>query len=118
MNITKSNPINIKHDPPDVSYVVNGAKFNYRVCGIMIHDGKLLAMHDERSPYYYLPGGRVKMGETAEHAILREIEEELNITPRIVRPLWLNQGFFLKQRSQTFLRALHYKRSLNDHETQ
>lgn len=94
MNITKSNPINTKLDPPDVSYVVNGAKFNYRVCGIMIHDGKLLAMHDERSPYYYLPGGRVKMGETAEHAILREIEEELNITPRIVRPLWLNQGFF------------------------
>ncbi len=51
-------------------------------------------MHDERSPYYYLPGGRVKMGETAEHAVLREIEEELAITPRIVRPLWLNQSFF------------------------
>ena len=34
------------------------------------------------------------MGETAEQAVIREIEEELKITPRIIRPLWLNQGFF------------------------
>lgn len=80
--------------PSDISYVIGNSKFNYRVCGIMINAGKILAMHDERSPYYYLPGGRVKMGETAEQAVLREVEEELNITPRIIRPLWLNQGFF------------------------
>lgn len=78
----------------DISYVVGNSKFNFRVCGIIIHDGKILAMHDERSPYYYLPGGRVKVGETAECAIVREIEEELCITPRIIRPLWLNQSFF------------------------
>ncbi len=78
----------------DISYTAGMAKFNYRVCGIMINGGKVLAMHDERSPYYYLPGGRVKMGETAERAVLREIGEELGIAARIVRPLWLNQGFF------------------------
>ncbi|MBP5311407.1 MAG: NUDIX domain-containing protein [Clostridia bacterium] len=80
--------------PSDISYVIGDSKFNYRVCGIMIHEGKILAMRDERSPYYYLPGGRVKIGETAERAIVREIYEELGITPRITRPLWLNQGFF------------------------
>ncbi len=51
-------------------------------------------MHDERSPYYYLPGGRVEMNESAEHAVIREMQEELNITPKIIRPLWLNQAFF------------------------
>ena len=78
----------------DISYVSGREKFNYRVCAVMISGGKILAMHDERSPYFYLPGGRVGMGETAEHAVVREVEEELNVTPGIIRPLWLNQSFF------------------------
>ncbi|MDE6658861.1 MAG: NUDIX domain-containing protein [Eubacterium sp.] len=78
----------------DISFKVDNEKFNYRVCAMMISDGKILAMHDERSPYFYLPGGRVEMGETAEQAVIREVQEELGITPKIVRPLWLNQSFF------------------------
>lgn len=78
----------------DISFKHENQKFNYRVCAVIISENKILAMHDERSPYFYLPGGRVTMGETAEHAVLREVWEELGIVPKIVRPLWLNQGFF------------------------
>ena len=78
----------------DISFKSDNEKFNYRVCAMMIYDGKILAMQDERSPYYYLPGGRVALGETAEHAVIREVQEELGITPKIIRPLWLNQAFF------------------------
>ena len=78
----------------DISFKFGKEKFNYRVCAMMIANGKILAMHDERSPYYYLPGGRVAMGETAEAAVIREVQEELGITPRIARPLWLSQSYF------------------------
>ncbi len=78
----------------DISFKIGNEKFNYRVCAMIISDGKILAMHDERSPYYYLPGGRVAIGETAENAVIREIREELGVTPKIVRPVWLNQAFF------------------------
>lgn len=78
----------------DVSFKTSEGRFNYRVCAIMIDNGRILAMHDERSPYFYLPGGRVQMNESAEHAVIREVQEELNITPKIIRPLWLNQAFF------------------------
>ena len=78
----------------DISFKLENNKFNYRVCAMMISDNKILAMHDDRSPYYYLPGGRVAMGETAEDAVLREVQEELHITAKIDRPLWLNQAFF------------------------
>lgn len=78
----------------DIAFKVDQEKFNYRVCAIILDGQKILAMHDECSPYFYLPGGRVEMGETAEHAVIREVEEELEITPKIVRPLWLDQAFF------------------------
>lgn len=78
----------------DISFRTNNGRFNYRVCGILLRDGCLLVMRDEVSPYDYLPGGRVKLHETAEDAILRELQEELHIRVRIERPLWLCQGFF------------------------
>lgn len=78
----------------DITFKTEQGRFNYRVCGMIIHENRILAMHDGRSPYYYLPGGRVQLGETAEEAVLREIREELEINAKIVRPLWFNQGFF------------------------
>ena len=78
----------------DISFNQENQKFNYRVCAMIISENRLLAMHDECSPYFYLPGGRVKMGETAEQAVVREIWEELGVTLKIARPLWLNQAFF------------------------
>ena len=78
----------------DLTFRTEGGIFNYRVCAVIIHEGKILATKDQNSPYYYLPGGRVKLHEPAENAIIREVREELDIEPKIVRPLWLNQGFF------------------------
>ena len=78
----------------DISFISGNKKFNYRVCAMIISNGKILVMRDERSPYYYLPGGRVSIGETAEEAVIREVQEELGITPNIIKPLWLNQAFF------------------------
>lgn len=78
----------------DLTFKTPEGLFNYRVCAIIINNQKLLVMKDERSPYYYLPGGRVHLHETAETSILREIKEELEIDAEIIRPLWLNQRFF------------------------
>ena len=41
----------------DITFRMSEGTFNYRVCAVMIQDGKLLVMRDERSPYSYLPGG-------------------------------------------------------------
>ena len=78
----------------DITFETEEGRFNYRVCAVLLDRGRILAMHDERSPYFYLPGGRVRMGERAEDAVLREVREELGIEARILRPLWLSQSFF------------------------
>jgi len=84
----------------DITFKTPEGRFNYRVCAVIIQDGKILAMHDERSPYYYLPGGRVALHETAQQAIIRELKEELRIDAQISRALWLNQSFFTEDVSR------------------
>ena len=78
----------------DLTFKTESGIFNYRVCAVILHDGMILATKDQNSPYYYLLGGRVKLHEPAESAIVREVREKLNVEPVIVRSLWLNQGFF------------------------
>lgn len=80
----------------DLTFKTDQGIFNYRVCGIIMKENKLLAMKNDLTPYYYLPGGRVHLHESAEDAILRELKEELCIDASIVRPLWVNQGFFIE----------------------
>lgn len=84
----------------DISFKTENVKFNYRACAVIIDHGKILAMQHEPSPYFSLPGGRVNMGETAEHAVIREVQEELKVTPKILRPLWLNQSFFRHEKNE------------------
>ena len=42
------------------------------------------------------PGGKFEPGETALQCVLREVREELGVSLKISRPLWLNQSFFTK----------------------
>ena len=78
----------------DLTFKTQEGIFNYRVCAIILHDGALLTTKNKNTPYFFLPGGRVKLHETADAAIEREVFEELGVHGKIVRPLWLNQGFF------------------------
>lgn len=80
----------------DLTFKTENGIFNYRVCAIIKHGSQLLAMKNDKSPYYFLPGGRVDLHETADSAIARELKEELGIETKIVRPLWFAQSFFIE----------------------
>ena len=56
----------------DISFRTPEGRFNYRVCAVIVDGGRILAMHDGRSPFYYLPGGRVEMGEAADRRVVKE----------------------------------------------
>lgn len=84
----------------DVTFQTDVGRFNYRVAGILIHENRLLVMTDERSPYYYLPGGRVSMNEESTMAIKREIKEELDVEVEATQLLWIVENFFVEQQSQ------------------
>lgn len=53
--------------------------------GVIIEDGKVLVAKRHQQQHqgglWEFPGGKVETGETPEKALVREIEEELSITP-------------------------------------
>lgn len=81
----------------DISFKTDHGRFNYRVSAVIIRDNCLLTMQDNAYSYSYLPGGRVKMGETTDAAMQREMREELHADLPIIRPLWFCQDFFTEE---------------------
>ena len=67
---------------------------NIRVGGIIMKNGKLLMVGNERSDYLYSVGGRVKFGEIAEEAIVREVEEETGVRLEMDRLAFVHENYF------------------------
>ncbi|MCX7601593.1 MAG: NUDIX domain-containing protein [Meiothermus sp.] len=71
-----------------------GIRFNYRVGGVVIQHQQVSVCHEPQGEFWYLPGGRVELGEEARAALAREISEELKVRPKVGRLLWVVENFF------------------------
>ena len=67
---------------------------NLRVGAIILRDGKFLMVGNERSDYLYSVGGRIKFGETAEEAVVREVYEETGVRMEIDRLGFIHENYF------------------------
>jgi len=67
---------------------------NIRVGAIIMKNGKILMVGNERSDYLYSVGGRIKFGETAEEAVVREVLEETGIKMQIDRLGFVHENYF------------------------
>ena len=81
----------------DCTFKTPEGMFNYRVGAIIVNDGKILLVRNEGSLYYYSVGGRVKMNESLEHAVLRECFEETGVHFEIDRLGFIHENFFEEQ---------------------
>lgn len=61
----------------DISWNTTGETFNLRAAAVIEHDHKVLLCTVEGLGYWFLPGGRVRFGESAQVALSRELAEEL-----------------------------------------
>lgn len=84
----------------DLSFLTDQGRFNYRVAAVIQQGESVLVMTDAGLPYYYLPGGRVRLHETSEAALRRELREELKTEITSAKLLWFNENFFVEAVSQ------------------
>ena len=70
---------------PDLCVPCGEGILNIRVGAIIVKDGKALMVKCGFADYCYSVGGRIKFGETAEQAVLREVFEETGVRMTVDR---------------------------------
>lgn len=78
----------------DLTLPVSDGFVNLRVGAIIQKNGAFLMVRNAAHDYYYSVGGRIQFGETAEEAVLREVEEETGCHLEIDRLGFIHEDFF------------------------
>ena len=79
----------------DLCIDYDGGVVNIRVGAIILKDGKFLMVSHPAVDYLYSVGGRIRFGETAAEAVVREVREETGRTLEIDRLGFVTEDFFL-----------------------
>ena len=77
----------------DMCVACDDGILNIRAGAIIMKDGKLLMVGNDRN-YLYSVGGRLKFGETAEEAVVREVFEETGVKMGIDRLGFVYENYF------------------------
>jgi ADP-ribose pyrophosphatase YjhB (NUDIX family) len=98
----------------DIIFRNNVGKFKFRIAGLILHKDQILLTRDNDGPYYYLPGGKLRLNETSIETIVREMQEEIQETVKVERLLWVVENFFQEQRNHAFYHefSLYYLLSI------
>jgi ADP-ribose pyrophosphatase YjhB (NUDIX family) len=69
-------------------------RFTYRVAGIALDVDRVLLLRTEKDDFWFLPGGRVELLEPSRDALIREMQEELEVDVHVERLVWVVENFF------------------------
>lgn len=90
-----------------ITFKTSSAKFTYRAAGVILHQDHLLCEYAMQDDFYFLPGGRCELGESSLTTIIREMQEELGLTVKVERLLWIIENFF-EERGRLVHELGHY----------
>ena len=77
-----------------ITFKPSEIRLTYRVGGILIRNEHVLCQAASREDFYFLPGGRAELGESASVSLIREMQEELDVAMKIERLLYVVENFF------------------------
>ena len=78
----------------NIAFRSEAGRFRLRGVGIVLKDGKVLMVHDEKRKYYYAIGGAVHIGELTSDAAVREVREESGLEVEIDRLVMVQENLF------------------------
>ena len=78
----------------DCAFTINEEWFRYRAAAIIIENGCVLMAKNDLDDFYYSVGGAVKLHESAEEAVKREVLEETGIKYEIDKLAFIHECFY------------------------
>lgn len=78
----------------DWLFASENAVCGVRTAAVLVKDNKLLVQREKTGEEYALPGGHIKIGETLEAGLVREIAEETGAKIACRRLLWSEESFW------------------------
>ena len=92
----------------DCTFDTEEGRFNFRVGAIIIKNNRVLMSTNDRDNYYYSVGGRVRMNETIEDAVRREVFEETGAILEIREMGFVHENFFTLNKNQLYHEVSFY----------
>ena len=82
------------NQPSDCTIPIDNGLINIRVGAIIRKGNQFLMVGNDQQDYLYSVGGRVKFGETAEEAVIREVFEETGVEMKVDHFGFIQENFF------------------------
>lgn len=86
----------------DCTFRTDKGIFNFRVGAIIQNGSKVLMARNPAENCCYSVGGRVKLNETLENAVIREVFEETGIKAEIDRMGFIHENFFTNYKNESY----------------
>ena len=80
---------------PDMCVPCGEGIINIRVGAIILQGGRFLMVKNPMADYFYSVGGRIKFGETAQEAVIREVMEETGVRMEIDHLGFILENYFI-----------------------
>jgi 8-oxo-dGTP pyrophosphatase MutT (NUDIX family) len=87
---------------PDLCVPCGDGLLNVRVGAIIIKDERALMVKSKFGDYCYSVGGRIRLGETAEQAVVREVFEETGVKMTVDRLGYVSEVYFYNDSPKLF----------------
>lgn len=91
-------------------------EFLVRACGILIHDGAVLAQEGDNGRGgrgYALPGGHLEFGETLAMCLSREVYEESGLNVEAEKLVYVHENFYTLRDATTHEIGFYFLVDLN-----